>query len=90
VIQIGKIRSRYYVRFRVADQPGAMGKIATVLGSHSVSIASVIQKEPHESGDVPIVILTHNTIEERFMNALREIERLQFVKRPSSFFRVED
>jgi homoserine dehydrogenase len=90
VIPIGKIRSRYYVRFRVADQPGAMGKIATVLGSHGVSIASVMQKEPHESGDVPIVILTHNTIEERFMGALREIESLSFVKRPTAFFRVED
>ena len=90
VIPIGKIRSRYYVRFTVADQPGAMGKIATVLGTQGVSIASVIQKEPQESGDVPIVILTHNTIEERFNAALKEIQILSFVKRPSCFFRVED
>ena len=90
VIPISKIRSRYYVRFRVLDQPGAMGKIATVLGAHGVSIASVIQKEPQESGDVPVVMLTHNTIEERFTNALSEIENLPFVKRPTCFFRVED
>jgi len=89
VIPIGKTRSRYYVRFRVADQPGAMGRIATVLGAHGVSIASVIQKEPHESGDVPIVMLTHNTIEERFKAALVDIEKLNFVRRPSCFFRVE-
>jgi len=90
VIPIQKTRSRYYVRFRVADQPGAMGKIATVLGAHSVSIASVIQKEPVEGGDVPVVMLTHNTLEERFRAALTEIETLPFVKRPTSFLRVED
>jgi homoserine dehydrogenase len=90
VIPIAKIRSRYYVRFRVKDQPGIMGKVATVLGSRGISIASVIQKEPHESGEVPIVILTHNTIEERFMSALQEIESLPFVSKPTAFFRVED
>jgi homoserine dehydrogenase len=89
VIPISKIRSRYYVRFRVADQPGIMGRIATVLGSHGVSIASVIQKEP-ESGDVPIVMLTHNTIEERFTGALSDIAALPFVKQPTCFFRLED
>lgn len=90
VIPMCKTRSRYYVRFRVLDQPGAMGKIASVLGEKGVSIASVIQKEPHEGGDVPIVMLTHNTIEERFKGALAEIERLPFVKQPTCFFRVED
>jgi homoserine dehydrogenase len=90
VIPVSKIRSRYYVRFRVADQPGAMGRIATVLGAHGVSIASVIQKEPQEGGDVPVVMLTHNTIEERFTSALCEIELLPYVKRPTCFFRVED
>ena len=90
VIPIEKVRSRYYVRFRVADQPGAMGRIATVLGSHGVSIASVIQKEPHEGGDVPIVMLTHTTMEERFRAAVAEIEKLAFVRRPSAFFRLED
>jgi homoserine dehydrogenase len=90
VIPMDKTRSRYYVRFRVVDQPGAMGRIATVLGAHGVSIASVIQKEPQESGSVPIVMLTHNTIEERFKAAVAEIETQPFVKAPSCFFRVED
>ena len=90
VIPMSKTRSRYYVRFRVADRPGAMGKIASLLGEMGVSIASVIQKEPQESGDVPIVMLTHTTIEERFQKALTEIEKLPFVRKPSCFFRVED
>ncbi|MGD0092279.1 MAG: homoserine dehydrogenase [Planctomycetota bacterium] len=90
VVPIGKIRSRFYVRFCVLDQPGVMGKIATILGAHGVSIASVIQKEPHAGGDVPVVILTHATLEEHFQAALREIAKEAFVRRPSSFLRVED
>jgi len=90
VVPIEKIRSRYYIRFSVADQSGVMGKLATVLGSHGVSIASVIQKEPHEGGEVPVVILTHLTLEERFRRAIREIELLPFIKKPTSFLRVED
>ena len=90
VIPIQKIRSRYYVRFSVQDRPGVMGKVATVLGGLGVSIASVIQKGPHASSGVQIVMLTHNTIEERFREALAEIEKLDFIKSPSAFYRVED
>jgi len=90
VIPIDKVRSRFYVRFNVLDKPGVMGKLATVLGSHGVSIASVIQKEPHESGNVPIVMLTHNTIEERFRVAMDEIKGLDFAKKSCAFYRVED
>jgi len=60
-----------------------------VLGNFGVSIASVIQKEPHVSGDVPIVMLTHNTIEERFREAVAEISHLDFVRKPGAFYRVE-
>ncbi|MBE7465541.1 MAG: homoserine dehydrogenase [Planctomycetes bacterium] len=90
VIPTDKIRSRYYVRFNVDDRPGVMGKVATVLGGHGVSIASVIQKEPHETGFVPIVMLTHLSVEDRFQAARAEIESLPFVRKPSAFYRVED
>jgi homoserine dehydrogenase len=90
LIPIHKVRTRYYVRFIVDDRPGVMGKITSVLGDHQVSIASVIQKEPQSGGAVPIVILTHVTVEEQFTQALKKIEALPFVKRPSTFLRVED
>ena len=39
---------RYYMRFTVKDHPGVIAEIASVLGRHTISIASVIQ---HESPD---------------------------------------
>ena len=90
IIPIAQTRSRYYVHFNVMDRPGVMGKITTILGEHAVSIASVIQKKPQEDGDVPVIMLTHRTIEERFKAALQQIETLPFVRQKSCFFRVED
>jgi len=89
VIPPGKIRSRYYVRFSVEDRPGVMGKLATILGNHGISLASVIQHEP-QAAHVPVVILTHTAIEERFREALAEVEKLPFLKKPSAFLRVEE
>jgi homoserine dehydrogenase len=82
--------SRFYVRFNVEDRPGVMGRISTVLGRHGVSIASVIQKEPHAGGGVPIVMLTHSTVEKNFRKAVKEIERLGFQRGASRYLRVED
>lgn len=82
-------RSRFYVRFTVEDRPGVMGRIATVLGRHRVSIASVIQKEPQVTGSVPIVMLTHATLERDFLRAVKEIEALAFHRGASRYLRME-
>ncbi len=40
------IRSRYYLRFTIADRPGVLGRLAQILGDKGISIASVIQHDP--------------------------------------------
>lgn len=90
VLPPDEARSRFYVRFNVEDRPGVMGRICTVLGRHGVSMASVIQKEPHASGCVPIVMLTHVTLEQNFLKAIREIKGLKLLRGPSRYLRVED
>ena len=47
---IGEVETRYYLRTRVFDRPGVIGRMATVLGAHGVSLASVFQPE-HEGSD---------------------------------------
>src|SRR4051794_10246615 len=62
-----RVRSRFYLRFTIADRPGVIGKLATVLGDHGISIASVIQHDPGddapEQSPVPLVIMTHMAVE---------------------------
>ena len=69
----GDIVSKFYVRFMVADKPGAFGTIATILGRHGVSISAASQKESDEAGFVPVVALLHRAKTSDLESALSEI-----------------
>ena len=69
----GDIVSKFYVRFMVADRPGAFGTIATILGKHGVSISAATQKASDEHGFVPVVALMHKAKTADLEAALREI-----------------
>ena len=69
----GDIVAKAYVRFMVADRPGAFGTIASVLGKHGVSISAATQKESNETGFVPVVALMHRAKASSLDAALAEI-----------------
>lgn len=79
-VPMDEIESEHYLRYMVPDVPGMVGKIATALGNHGVSISQVIQKERNEGGErVPVVLLTHKTKERCLKAALHEICSLERV-----------
>lgn len=88
-----RVRSRYYLRFAIADRPGVIASITRILGERGISIASVIQ---HDAGDadgrcpVPLVIMTHLAIERDLRAAVDEIDRLDVVRAPSVLLGVEE
>lgn len=86
------VPGRYFLRFDVEDRPGVMAEIATVLGRHSISIASVIQHEPQSPGElvVPLVIMTHASTEGATRDAVAEIGLLASVRPGSVRMRVQD
>ena len=89
-----QIRSRYYLRFTIADRPGVLGRLAQILGDKGISIASVIQHDPGddapEQSPVPLVIMTHLAVQADLHAALAEIDRLGVVHPPSICMGVED
>ena len=87
--RMGDIETRYYMRFRVTDQPGVLARIAGILGQHQISIASVHQKERGAARTVPVVMMTHEAKEARMRAALQVIDRLRFVKQPTVAIRTE-
>ena len=78
------------LRFLVLDRPGVLGRIASILGRHQISIASVIQKDRKRGTSVPIVIRTHDALERNLVRALAEIGRLAVVSGKPVFVRIED
>lgn len=85
---IGEVRSSYYMRLLVRDQPGVLASIAGVLAQHQVSIASVLQKRTIGSS-AELVIITHRVMEADFHNAMKEIKGIPTVEQVNSVIRVE-
>ena len=79
----------YYLRFSVLDRPGVLSLISGILGKHSISIASVIQKEHGPGEAVPVVMMTHEAREQNIQEALFEIDRLEVVLDQTNLIRVE-
>jgi len=50
----------FYIRFALVDKPGAMAKIATVLGDAGISIDRMRQYG-HQDTAAPVLIVTHKT-----------------------------
>ncbi len=86
---IKSIKTRYYLRFNVIDKPGVLAKITKVLGDNGISIAAVEQKEINKEV-VPIVMTTHEEVEDDMMKAVNEINKLDVVKENTVVIRIED
>jgi homoserine dehydrogenase len=90
LVPLAEIRTQYYLRFGVADQPGVLGQLMTILGAHGVSIAQVVQDGARGeiAGPVWVVVLTHIAREGNVREALSEIERLSIVREPVRVIRI--
>ncbi len=90
LVPMPEVASRYYLRLSLLDQPGALARVATILGAHGISIASMMQKEVRRGGHVPVIVLTHRAVEKSFAAALKEIDALDVVGAQTVRLRIED
>ena len=75
----GAEHSPYYLRFTLADQPGALAALASALGEAGISIHRMRQygrPGAAQDGAVPVVIVTHDARRDAVDGALSRIEAL--------------
>ncbi|MGA0838548.1 MAG: homoserine dehydrogenase [Pseudomonadales bacterium] len=95
VLPIAACSSAYFLRIPSLDRPGAFARVATLLGEHAISIASVEQRgeQAHAVAGrawIPIVIVTER-VQEHVMNAaLAALSALPDVVADIVRIRVED
>jgi homoserine dehydrogenase len=87
---LGEHVSRYYLRFSVVDRPGVLASIASIFGKHSISIASVVQREAVEGQSIPVIFLTHEAVEANLRAAIAEIAAMDFNRAVTQVIRMED
>jgi homoserine dehydrogenase len=83
---IDDLSSEYYLNLDVVDRPGVLAKVATVFGEHGVSIRSMEQEGLDEKAR--LVFITHTAREADVQSTLRDLRRLDAVKRIGSLLRV--
>ncbi|MDO5102303.1 MAG: homoserine dehydrogenase [Lautropia sp.] len=90
VLPASAMETAYYLRIHVLDEPGVLADITRILADETVSIDAMIQRQPAE-GDTStdIIIMTHQTIEQRIDAAIARIEALASVQSAVIRLRVE-
>jgi len=89
IVPMDSLTMPYYFRFSAVDRPGVLSKISGVLGQHDISITSVIQKGREVNGPVPVVMLTHEALEENVRKAISAIDKMDVVTDKTVIIRVE-
>jgi len=87
---MSEVRTAYYLRLTVRDRPGVLAAISGIFAQRGISIAQVIQKGAAEGETVPLVILTHSTLERDMIAALKDCDGMDSILAPTMLIRVEN
>jgi homoserine dehydrogenase len=79
----------YYLRLMVVDKPGVIADVTAVLRDQGVSLESMLQRGRAPGEAVPVVLVTHETLESAMREALARIERLDAVLETPTLIRIE-
>jgi homoserine dehydrogenase len=77
---VADVPSSFYLHLEVADRPGVLARVATVLGDHDVSVKSVVQRGIGE--DARLVMVAHECLESRFAAAVEALGELDDLRSP--------
>ncbi len=86
---VADVSSSFYLYLEVADEPGVLATVATVLGEHGVSVKSVVQKGLDDQAR--LVMVVHPVLETRFYAAMAAIGELAAMRgRPRAIRVIEE
>lgn len=74
----GSLESAFYLRLEVADQPGVLARISSVLGESGVSILTVLQRGEGESAR--LVMILHRGPESQVQDAIGRLRDMPEVR----------
>jgi homoserine dehydrogenase len=83
---IDDLRSAYYLSLDVVDRPGVLAAVATVFGTHGVSIRSM--EQIGLADEARLIFITHSANERDFRATLRDLRALEAVRHVGSLMRV--
>ncbi len=79
----------YYMRLMVQDRPGVIAAVSGILAKERISLEGMLQRGRSQSGEVPVVITTHETEEAAMQRAVARIAKLKAVAEQPCIIRIE-
>ena len=79
----------HYLRMTLRDEPGALARVATVLGAAGVSIDRMRQYD-HPGADAPVLIVTHPCPPDALSKALAGLEETGVVTEPPVALQIQE
>jgi homoserine dehydrogenase len=83
---VADVSSSFYLYLEVADEPGVLAQVATVLGDHGVSVKSVVQRGIGD--EARLVMVIHECLESTFAEAVEALGGLDELRAPPRAIRV--
>jgi homoserine dehydrogenase len=91
ISRIDELTSKFYIKLRALDRPGVFVQIGTVLANNDISLSGVLQREEHNTNNVvPVVVITHQTRQDKIAAALKDLGKLEVVKDNPVCIRIVD
>ncbi len=92
ILSIEDLKTKYYIRFIVADRSGVLASAADIFAKYDVSVKTVTQRGNAARDDVDLVFVTHTAEERNVRKAIDDILELDGVVTGGfpSVIRVQD
>lgn len=83
---VDELSSQFYLTMVVSDEPGVLAQVATVFGTHGVSIQ--VMEQSGTGGDAELCLILHETTEAALHATLDELDGLDVVRGIGSVIRL--
>jgi homoserine dehydrogenase len=83
---VDDLSSQYYLTMVVSDEPGVLAQVATVFGTHGVSIQ--VMEQSGTGSDAELCLILHETTEAALHATLDELDGLDVVRGIGSVIRL--
>ena len=90
-IEFENIKSKFYIRMMIKDEPGNLGKVTSILGKYKINIDKAIQNNKNlKLKAIPVIIMT-KSLELKVLNkAILAIKKNKLIQNESLVIPVED
>lgn len=82
-------RSAFFLRVKLADQPGALASLTDVLAKHDVSVNKLLQDSADETGASPLAIVTHECSRANIDAAAAQLSGLKTIIGAKQIIKIE-